>query len=95
MSDAEIKKLIKERRKDKEEKLRAEADLQLETGLKFQENGLGMDGAPAKDAGGDSDVTGVKMDNRAKHSEESSKQPGKNGDKRSKNPKKKKDDEEA
>lgn len=91
MSDAEIKKLIKERRKDKEEKLRAEADLQLETGLKFQENGLGMDGAPAKDAG-DNDVTAPKMDNRAKHSEESSKQPGKNGDKRSKNPKKKKDE---
>lgn len=92
MSDIEIKKLVKDRRKDKEEKVKFDSDLQIEIGSKLQANGLGTDKTSLNDKK-DSEIPDPKIDNRAKHSEESSKQPGKNGDKRAKNPKKVKDEE--
>jgi hypothetical protein len=91
MSEAEIQKLIKKRRKDKQDRIEFETEMQAQTGLTLQEHGLGPEGAPMPQEGGDSDVPKPKIDNKAKHSEESSKQPGKNMDKRSKS--KKKDEE--
>lgn len=82
MSTIEIQKLIKKRRKDKEDKANFEADLQAQSALKMQENGLGPDGSQQKADG--LDEVKPKIDNRAKHSEESSKQPGKNMDPRKK-----------
>jgi hypothetical protein len=97
MSEAEIQKLIKKRRKDKQDRMEFETEMQVMNGTALQEGGLGPDesatsagGFPPK-KGGDSDVPKPKIDNKAKHSEESSKQPGKNMDKRAKN--KKKDEE--
>jgi len=97
MSEVEIKALVKRRRKDREDKIEFETEIQTKTGLALQANGLGPDGGPPA-AGGfppkkgsDSDVPRPKIDNKAKHSEESSKQPAKTGDKRPKN--KKKDEE--
>jgi hypothetical protein len=89
MSEAEITKLIKKRRKDREEKAAFDAQIQVDTGLTMQENGLSADGGPLADT---ADVPGAKIDNKAKHSEESSKQPGKNGDKRAKAKKKKEEE---
>lgn len=82
MSSIEIQKLIKKRRKDKEDKAKFESELQVQASLTMQENGLGPDGGPA--AQEPLEDVKPKMDNRAKHSEESSKQPGKNMDPRKK-----------
>lgn len=88
MSDSEIKKLIAKRRKDKEEQATFDAEVQAKTGTMLQDAGLSPDGKAQKQAPGEDDVTKdvtkPKIDNRAKHSEESSKQPAKNGDKRAK-----------
>lgn len=81
LSEIEIKALIKQRRKDREAKADFDAELQIKNGLLMQEHGLGPEGDPVEN---DSDITGNKIDNRAKHSVESSKQPNKNGDIRSK-----------
>lgn len=83
LSDAEIKALIKRRRKDKQEKVEFETELQVQNGLVMQENGLSADGSTST-TGDSADAVKPKMDNRAKHSEESSKQPGKNSDPRKK-----------
>lgn len=83
MSDIEIQKLIKRRRTDRQNKAEFDAELQVSTGLTMQEHGLGADGSPQPpDSVGK--IPGSKMDNRAKHSEESSKQPGTNSDPRKK-----------
>ena len=77
MSEVEIQKLIKKRRKDKESKLEFDTEMQVQTGLTMQENGLGAEGSPAKDStskNGNTEVQDPKIDNRAKHSEKSSKQ---------------------
>lgn len=79
MSSLEIQKLIKKRRKDKEDKAKFEAEMQVQAGLVMQENGLGPKGQPVNE---EPEEVKLKMDNRAKHSEESSKQPGKNMDPR-------------
>lgn len=81
MSEAEVKKLIEKRRKDKQTKAEFEAEIQVSTGLTMQENGLTSDGAPIETK---DDVPGTKIDNRLKHSQESSKQPAKNMDPRKK-----------
>lgn len=78
LSEAEIKLLIKNRRKDRKAKVDFDNEIQVETGLLMQENGLGAEGMPQQEK--DSDLPGTKTDNKIKHSEESSKQPGKNGD---------------
>lgn len=88
MSESEIKKLVEKRRKDKQAKVEFDTELQAQTGLTLQEHGLGPEGAP-QDPAAMAGVPKPKIDNKAKHSEESSKQPGKNMDKRPKNPKKK------
>lgn len=93
LSEAEIQKLIKKRRKDKQDKANFEAELRVQAGLTMQENGLGPNGAPLAQAGKE-DIPEPKMDNRAKHSIESSKQPGKNMDPR-KQKKKEADKEES
>lgn len=93
MSDAEIKKLLTKRRKDKEDQMVFEAEVQVKTGTMLQDAGLSADGSSAPPDSKDSKggVGKPKIDNKAQHSEESSKQPGKNGDKR---PKKNKDKEQ-
>jgi hypothetical protein len=87
MSEVEIQKLIKKRRKDREAKAEFDTEIQVKTGATLQENGLGADGAPQNNANQDG-VTSPKIDNKLKHSVESSKQPGKNKDPRKKDKKK-------
>jgi len=83
LSDSEVKKAIKETREDMEEQAHHLADNQLEIGKKFDAEGMqAPDGAVAKKE--EPKVSGAKIDNKAKHSENSSKQPGKNGDQRGK-----------
>lgn len=89
MSESEIQKLIKQRRKDRKDKAEFDTEIQAETGLTLQEHGLGPEGAPTPPEAGGMKVPKPKIDNKAKHSEESSKQPGKNMDTRSKSKKKK------
>jgi hypothetical protein len=86
MSEVEIKKLITKRRKDRQDKAEFETQLQISSNISLQESGLAAPGPSSK--GEDLDVRKPKIDNRAKHSEESSKQPGKNMDKRAKSKKK-------
>jgi hypothetical protein len=85
MSDADISKLIKKRRKDRLEQAKfqaelmtAQADIYKEAGLELGSNGP----QPPKEK--EEGISKPKIDNRAKHSEESSKQPNKNGDTRAK-----------
>jgi len=82
LTEQEIKKAIKETREDIGERMHTEANFQLEIGKLFDENGLEHPIAAPKKA--EAEVTGAKIDNRAKHSEDSSKQSGKNGDQRGK-----------
>ena len=89
MSDADINKLIKQRRKDKLEQAEADVEVQIAQMTKLEAAGFdansmdgGSKGKDAKDKG--PPVSKPKIDNKAKHSEESSKQPGKNGDTRRK-----------
>lgn len=85
LSDGDIKKKVTTFRKDQKDRALHEAEIQVETGKMFQDAGLDSPAEGGKPKGdSDKKVTGAKIDNRAKHSEESSKQPGKNGDKRSK-----------
>lgn len=88
LSDTEIKKLISKRRKDREDQAHFETDVQIATGTKMQDAGFSPDGGQAEDP--TQDVKGPKIDNRAAHSENSSIQPAKTGDKR---PRKKKKEE--
>lgn len=81
-SESEITKLIKKRRKDKEERLQFELDLEINKANKLKE--AGIEDAQDQNNTTKEDVPKPKIDNRAKHSEESSKQPGKNNDFRSK-----------
>lgn len=83
MSDSEIKKSIKETREDMTDKVQTQGEMDLNVAKMFDSSGLEHPlGPPKKEA-----VDGVsksKIDNRAKHAEDSSKQPGKNGDQRGK-----------
>ena len=109
MSDADIKKLISQRRKDRMEEAKFQAEVQVEQSKLLQEAGIftsqmttagqigdskastssSLTAQPKQDDG----VTSPKMDNRLKQSQDSSKQPGKNGDTRSKGKSKKKTEE--
>lgn len=83
LSEQDIDKLIKKRRKDKEEQMEFDTELSVKMGKKYTAAGLdpppelGSTPKPEKD-----EVGKVKIDNRAKHSEKSSVQPKKNGDQR-------------
>lgn len=76
MTDSEIAKLLKTTRKDASEQAHSETDTQLELADKYDEKGFD----PPDMNKSELDVSGSKIDNRAKHSEGSSIQPGKNGD---------------
>lgn len=94
LSDTEINKMIKDRRKDRLEEAKFEAELQVEQAKILQEGGIVAAETSSQVTGGrtvkegssssiqlgggtgsnGNDIPGVKIDNRAKHSEESSKQ---------------------
>lgn len=76
MTDSEIAKLLKTTRKDASEQAHSETDTQLELADKYDEKGFDSPDMNKSEL----DVSGSKIDNRAKHSEGSSIQPGKNGD---------------
>jgi hypothetical protein len=89
LSEAEVNKLIKENRADKQEQTEHEADTQSVHAKKLKSE-LGDDVAHAmlgvkqekKEDGAKKKVAKSKIDNKAKHSADSSKQPKKNGDTR-------------
>lgn len=77
LSDGEINKVFKDYRKDMEEQKLAEAEIRIEVANKLKEAGLpetqqksGSSFAEKKDP----EIAEAKIDNRAKHSQESSKQ---------------------
>lgn len=76
MTDSEIAKLLKTTRKDASEQAHSETDTQLELADKYDEKGFDSPDMNKSEL----NVSGSKIDNRAKHSEGSSIQPGKNGD---------------
>lgn len=81
MPDTEINKMIKSRRSDKEETSMFEADMGIKVALSYEAAGIPMPGEkPAQKD--DKKPTKSKIDNKAKHSEDSSKQKGKSGDNR-------------
>lgn len=82
MSDTEIKKSIKETREDMQDRIQSQGEFDLNVAKMFDQSGLDHPLNPAKKE--ESGVSGSKIDNRAKHAEDSSKQPGKNGDQRGK-----------
>jgi hypothetical protein len=104
LSDKEMAKMIKNRRKDREEEAMFQADVDVKVAKKFQAAGIDSasresSASSGKDAGAstsssssinmkDTSTDKPKIDNRAKHSEESSKQPGKTNDPRVKRTKK-------
>lgn len=82
MNEAEINKLIKQKRKDKEEQTNFDTDLAVEMAKKYTAAGIEPPSQMGSVPKEDPEVAGVKIDNRAKHSEKSSIQPNKNGDQR-------------
>lgn len=94
MSESDIKKLIRERNKDKEKQLLAETEMEIKRFEKLKEK-LGEEAAYSmmnvkgskstpKSQENEEALPEDKVDNKLKHSEKSSIQPGKNGDKRKK-----------
>lgn len=83
LSDSDIKKAIKETRDDMEQRIQSQGEFDLNVAKMFDSNGLEHPLGPAKKEPADG-VGKSKIDNRAKHSEDSSKQAGKNGDQRGK-----------
>jgi hypothetical protein len=95
LADSDIAKLIKNRRKDKEDQAKFEAELEVQKAKILQEAGIFTSQTSSTASVGTSratesntstakpegDTTASKIDNRAKHSEESSKQPIKKTDK--------------
>jgi hypothetical protein len=100
LSDVEINKLVKQQRKDLQEQSKFEAELEVAKAQLFREAGIssvnsvdsfstsnrGISSAQNETTSLEKSADGPKpkIDNRAKHSEESSKQPGRNGDTRAK-----------
>ena len=75
MSESDIRILINQRRRDKKEQTLFETDLLVESGKKLVQAGL--DPSTLKNINEDSDkVSNAKIDNRAKHSQDSSNQKG-------------------
>lgn len=87
LSEIEISKLIQSCRKDKEEQTMFEAELGTKQAELYESKGLQVPNGTSKKEEKDP-VTEPKMDNRAKHAQDSSKQSGKNGDPRAKEKKK-------
>lgn len=84
MNDSEVSKLIKKRREDKTEQVLFDAALGISAAKLYKAAGLEPPsefGSSKKEEKGPGKA---KIDNRAKHSEKSSIQPGKNGDQRGK-----------
>lgn len=73
-SEADIRKIMAQRRKDMEEQSHHETDVAVATGKKKLAAGMEPEGGSKKP---DPKVPGQKISNRVKHSEESSKQPRK------------------
>jgi hypothetical protein len=86
LTEVEIKKAIKETREDMKETAEAKGEFQISVQKMFADEGLaGSDVSYKEDKQNkDEGVSGTKIDNRAKHAENSSKQSGKNGDLRGK-----------
>ncbi len=89
MTDLEINKMIAKRRKDQQEQAEFETQLEIaaqkqceEAGLEPKSKDKSKSSTKEKDDMDEDDVSEPKMDNRAKHSSDSSKQPGTNGYKR-------------
>lgn len=82
LSDADVKKAIKETRQDMQERIQSQGEFDLNVAKMFDLSGLKHPIKPTKDPA--DGVAKSKIDNRAKHSEDSSKQSGKNGDQRGK-----------
>jgi hypothetical protein len=83
MSEVEIKRLIKKRRKDYEEQTKFKAEIMSSTNIDTRIKRKNPN-YTISEFDEENDFPKPKIDNRAKHSEDSSKQPGKNGDIRSK-----------
>lgn len=77
MTDSEIKKVMKETREDAKVKIVEEAETQLQIAQVYDANGMVYSGVAKKQT---LDVSGSKIDNRAKHAADSAKQPGKQGE---------------
>lgn len=91
LSESEVEKLVEKVRKDMKEQMVYLAEVGTETAEMYTSKGLNPpDTSPIKE---DKETSGVKVDNRAKHSENSSKQAGKNGDPRAEKKKKITDEE--
>src|SRR3990167_131517 len=85
MSEADITKLIKKVRKDKIEQAKFEAEVAIAKQQLLEEAGFSKAIEVNKESQKkQQDVARPKIDNKAKHSEESSKQPKRNGDTRTK-----------
>jgi len=83
LSEAEIDKEIKKTREDMQQRIQSQGEFELDVAKMFDKSGLEHPLGPAKKPE-PAEVGKAKIDNRAKHSEDSSKQPGKNGDQRGK-----------
>ena len=82
LPDADINKLIDKRRKDKTEQAEFQAELNIELAKMYKEAGLEPPAELAASKKEEPKVGKSKIDNKAKHSADSSKQPAKTGDQR-------------
>lgn len=76
MSEDDIESTIDETRENAAEQMTHDSDLQLGIAKKYDAAGLQFEGVAQKKP----EVTGSKIDNKAKHSQKSAKQPGKQGE---------------
>jgi hypothetical protein len=72
LSDSDINRLLAKRRKDKEEQVMFEADLEVKKGKLMQENGLDPLGKAEGKKPEGKEVDKVDIDNKMKHSTDSS-----------------------
>lgn len=84
MDDSEIKKEIKQAREDQKDRIQSQGEFELDVAKMFDASGLEHPLGPAKKPDPVGGVGKSKIDNRAKHSADSSKQPKKTGDQRGK-----------
>lgn len=87
LSDSDIRKLIKKRRKDKEEQVRTDTELLIEQAKMVEQAGFDPGAFLDKqiqEKDENKELNKTNLDNKAKHSEDSSKQQAKNGDPRKK-----------
>jgi hypothetical protein len=84
LTEQEINKAIKETRDDMKDRIQSQGEFDLNVAKMFNEQNLSNSITSSDKQSQDKEVTGSKIDNRAKHAEDSSKQPGKTGDQRGK-----------